>query len=302
MEPTTTIITSMYNRKQEVLEIIDKLFFPSLTTNGNKEMGLIIIDDCSPLKDETEGLVSKHLPILKNVFRFVTFVRNESNLGFGKSFNRGLEMTKTKNILLVNDDLYFPHESIQKLIDTLSESTNYGLVGPISNSPIMWSYQYCKQAPRITSYSTQEFWKLEKFSLWLSKNMHGKRTTTDHHLCGFCFAADTAFLKEFGGFDPKYQYGCFEDTDLVARILAKYGESKLGINMEVFIGHGGPSGNSRTLFQQPVRMIYHNLINGFIFAKRWGFKKYFKIVSFGMQSQRNGKGTISELLPEKINF
>ena len=302
MEPKTTIVTSMYNRKPEVLETIDKLFFPSLLHNGNKSIGIIIIDDCSPLREETENLVYRYLPFLKNVFAFATFVRNESNLGFAKSFNRGINMTNTKNIVIANDDLYFPFGSIEKLVNTLSEPANYGLVGPISNSPIMWSFQYAKQAPRIKSYSIKEFDKLEAFSLLLTKKMPSRRTTTDHHLCGFCFAANTAFLKEFDGFDERYEYGTFEDTDLVARILKKYGKAKLGINMEVFIGHGGVGGNSKTLFQQPMKMVYHNLLNSYIFFKRWGFKKYLKILLFGLQSQRNGKGTISELLPGNIKF
>lgn len=297
MKIVTTIVTSMYNRKQEVLEIIDKLFFPSLLRNSNKNTELIIIDDCSPLKIQTDILIHKYLPELRKAFGSVKYTTNKENLGFAKSYNVGIQMAKGKNLLIANDDLYFPIGSINKLIDTLSESKDCGLVGPISNTPMMWSFQYCKQAPRLKSYSTEEIGKIEEFSIWLSEKMSGKRTMTDHHLCGFCFASKTNFMKEFGGFNENYGYGNLEDTDLIYRILHKYGKERLVINNEVFIGHGGIKGNSRTLLQQPLRMICHMIINSVIFSYRWGLKKYFKIVYFGIKSQLNGTGTISELLP-----
>ena len=217
MKGKVTIVASMYNKSMEVLEILDKLFFPSLLLNGSKNergedsevknIGIILIDDCSPMENETRDIVMKYEQKLLEVFSFVKFVRNRTNLGFGKSYNKGINLAKTKYILVTNDDLYFPPGSIKRLVQALDEPANYGLVGPIANNSTLWSYQYARQAPRLRSYEQKEIDRLKNFSIWLEKNMKGQRKTTDHHLCGFCFAAKTEFIKEFGGFNENYSFG-----------------------------------------------------------------------------------------------
>jgi len=293
----TTLVVSMYNREHEVLEIIDKLFFPSLLRNGSKNVAIIIIDDASPLRKETHNLVMKYYNEMGNLFFNVRFIRNEKNLGFAKSYNRGIQMVRTKYILIANDDLYFPLGSIKRLINTLEEPAGYGLVGPIANNSTIWSFQYAKQAPTIKSYEKEELERLEKFSTWLSLIKKGERKITDHHLCGFCFACKTDFLKEFGGFDESYEFGQFEDTDLVRRVIEKYDMKKVTIIKDVFIGHGGPKGNSRSLLQEPKKMFHYGTVNGYKYLKRWGVGRYLRILIFGLISQFTGKLTISSELP-----
>ena len=297
---TTSIITSLYNSKVETLDVIDKLFFPSLLNNKGADKELIIIDDGSPLKKETTYLVEKYLQDLRRSFVDVKFIRNETNLGFSKSFNKGIFMASGEKLLVTNDDTYFPFCSIEKLVSTLSEKPGYGLVGPITNAQTAWSPQYCKQAPLIKSYSYTELERLELFSKWLAEHMKDRRMITDN-LCGFCFAADAYFLKNIGGFNEKYKFGYYEDTDLASRVAREYGKEKLVINMEVFVGHGGIKGTSGSFLQHPVKMIYYLLVNGIKYANDWGYGKLLKRITYGILSQR-GKGTISELLPDKIKF
>lgn len=290
-----SIITSMYNRKPGVLETIDKLLFPSLLNNGGSDMELLIIDDCSPLENETGILVKKYLRDLKSAFGNVIFTRNGFNFGFAKSFNRGIFMAGGKKILVTNDDVYFPQNSISRLVATLNEPEGYLIVGPITNSSNVWSFQYCKQAPLLKSYAPAEIAKLEKFSSWLYVQMKGQRMTADN-LCGFCFAADSALLKELHGFDDKYSYGFYEDTDLMQRIAKEYGEQKIAVNLEVFVGHGGIQGPSETMKQEFLKMQYALITNGIRYANRWGYGKLLKRIFYGVRSQF-GKGTISEILP-----
>lgn len=296
----TSIVTSMYNKNNEVLKTIDNLFLSSLINNGNKDTEVIIIDDCSPLRTETENVINKHLPLLKDAFGSVLFIRNESNLGFAKSFNRGINIATGENLLITNDDVYFPVGSIQKLVDTLSESDHYALVGPISNNPELWSFQYCMQAPKIKSFSVEEINKLESFSIRLAYLMHDQRKTVDN-LCGFCFATDASFLKSIGGFSEKYEHGYFEDTDLIQRINHSYGLKKVAVNMEVFISHGGPKGASQSFKQLPIKMVISLIINSFKYANTWGYGTLLNRYIYGIGSQK-GKGTISELLHPNLQF
>ena len=95
--------------------------------------------------------------------------------------------------------------------------------------------------------------------------------------------------------------GQFEDTDLVRRVVKKYGSEKIAIVMDVFVGHGGVNGNSRSLLQEPQKMIFYAFFNGMKYLRKWGLKAYLKILILGIRSQISGKGTISELLPREVN-
>lgn len=296
-----SIVVSMYNRKPGIIELISKLFFPSLLNNFSLNHELVIIDDCSPLETETRAMIEEFMPELIKNFGNVIFKRNPDNFGFAKSYNTGIKLANGKRLLITNDDVYFPRGSIAKLAGTLDKPAGYKIVGPITNASTAWSFQYCRQAPTLKSYSNAELEKLESFAKWLGSRMNGVQTITDN-LCGFCFAADAEFFRQINGFDEAYKFGLYEDTDLIQRIVHKYGAEKIAINLEVFVGHGGIAGSSMSVLQQPSKMFLYSLINGAKYARSWGWLTLAKRLRYGLLSQMTGKGTISDLLPEKIDY
>ena len=290
-----SLIVSMYNRSSQIIRIIDSLFFPSLIRNASTDIELVIIDDCSPFQKETQTVVDKYLPVLKSDFGSVVFTRNSCNFGFARSYNIGMRMASGEQLLITNDDVYFPRGSIANLARTLKEPAGYLVAGHIVNASTAWSYQYCKQAPVLKSYASEELAKLEAFALFLERKMAGRRLITDN-LYGFCFIADAGLLREMGGFDERYAYGLFEDTDLVQRIVREYSKKVIAINLGVFVGHGGIHGSSRSIFQLPAKLLYYTLVNGCKYANSWGWGTLAMRLRNGLLSQFTGKGTISELL------
>jgi O-antigen biosynthesis protein len=264
-------------------------------------MELIIMDDFSPLEKETKEVVEKYFCGLKSKFGNVIFTRNQANLGFAKSFNRGIKMARGEKLIIANDDLYFPANSIERLARTLDEQEGYLIAGPITNANTSWSFQYCKQAPKLKAFTQKEIEKLELFAKWLYETMKDRRMATNN-LCGFCFAADSAYLKDIGGFNEKYGYGFYEDTDLIQKTVKQHGVEKIVINLEVFVGHGGVKGASGTMLQEPLKMVQALVVNGFKFANDWGYGKLLRRIIYGIRSQVSGKGTISELLSREIRL
>jgi GT2 family glycosyltransferase len=291
-----SIITSMYNRKNSIIHLIDKLFFPSLINNASKDAELIILDDASPLKEETKALVEKYLPELKRKFKSVVFERNTSNLGFAGSFNKGIRMAKGEKLVLLNDDLYLPKGSISLLVKTLYENKCYGLVGPITNEKTAWTCQYCRQAPKIKSLSKAELGKIDAFAKLSRKLMKGKRVATNY-LCGACLAADSSILRKEGLFDESYKYGLYEDADLSRKLSKKY---EVIVNPEVFIYHGGPKGTHNSLMQQPARTLYHGLRNTFKFGKKCGYFTAAAHIARGIY-RSTGRDTVSRLFEEALS-
>jgi len=279
----------MYNQKKEVLDVIENLFFPSLINNASSDKEVILIDDCSPLEKETKELFEKNLEGLSK-FGNVIFKRNNKNKGFAGAFNEGTSLASGKNLVITNDDIYLPEGSVSSLVNTLQENDHFGLVGPIVNAKDVWSYQYCKQSPRIKSYSKEEIKKIEDFSVLCKKKMKGMRIKTDV-LSGFCWAVDTTRIKEEGGFDEDYKNGSFEDTDLVRKMSKKY---DMIINPEIFVYHGDLKNNHVSLNQDRTKRHYNELKNTFKFARKNGYFTTLKHLSKGIY-RSTGRDTVSEL-------
>ncbi|MBW2990577.1 glycosyltransferase [Candidatus Woesearchaeota archaeon] len=282
----------MYNKKESVIETVDELFFPSVLKNASSDKELVVLDDCSPLEKETKALVDKHLPELKNKFGNVVFEKNPENHGFAKSFNCGIKLASGDKLVIVNDDIYFPLDTVEALANTLTESKDYGMIGPISN--YAWSYQHCGQAPKIDSYSQKELWNLEAFSSFVKDLLKGKRIATDN-LVGFCFAMNSDLIKNLGGFDERYNYAFFEDTDLARRVSQDY---ELIINPEVFVYHKG----SESLKQEPIKTGMRLLKNACKYSKKWNdYLGTIKMLVYDNYRVLTGRNTVSELIDKELS-
>ena len=167
----TSIVVSMYNKTDNTIEAIDKMFLPSLFRNGSKNKEVIIVDDCSPLEQKTKEMIKRHISSLKKRFGRVIFSRNQENLGFGGSYNRALSLATGKNIVITNDDVYFPLGSIDSLVKLLKIHDKVGAIGPITGWRGVSTLQYCRQGPKILSYSSNEFEKIETFATKIAKIM-----------------------------------------------------------------------------------------------------------------------------------
>lgn len=293
---TTSIIISMYNKKGKTLEVIDKLLMHSILNNASSSKELVLMDDASPLKDETQRLIEEYTPLLKSSFGNFVFSRNDFNLGFGASYNRGVSLSSGDSLLIANDDIYLPLGSIDALVNTLSENPRFGMVGPITNESQSWSYQYCKQAPKISSYSNEELANLEHFADYVRGLMKGERIKTDV-ITGFCFAIKADLMRSMRGFDNVFKYGFFEDTDLSRRV----GENHdVIINPEIFVSHGSVDGSSGSVKQHPLKAISYLFKNGYEYGKKYGHLHTLKYSLKGMNRAFTGNDTVSDLFEQKL--
>lgn len=296
MNTSSSIISSIYNKKQTTIDIIDSLFFPSLLNNASSDRECVILDDCSPLKKETKTLVNKYLFDLRRKFGNVIFERNSKNLGFAGSFNKGIELASGENLIITNSDIYFPQGSINSLISVLSRNLDYGIVGPITSESGTWTYQYCKQGPKIKNYSQRELVKIEKFAKLIENLMKGETIQTDL-VSGFCFAIRKNTIQELGPFDESFEYGLFEDIDFVRRVVQKF---KVVITPFVYVHHGGIKGSSSSIFQHPLKCIYSFFINAYKYGKKWSdHKGTIKFILRGFY-RWSGRDTVSELIEKKM--
>ncbi len=260
---TCSIVVSMFNAGPKAIEIIDKHFFPSLLRNAASDKQLILLDDASPLERETSDLVAKYAPSLKARFGDFSYSRNPQNLGFGGSYNKGMRQGEGRNLLITNDDVYFPLGSVEALLQALKEEPGAGLVGPVTNGAT--SYQNTRLFARIKNYSPSEQRRIEQFAQELNRKVGNKLIPVDR-LIGFCLAVSSDLLRDVGYFDDSFTHGSFEDDDYCIR--ARNAGYKVLLDASTFVEHGGPYGGAVSLRQNLFRTLKYTLKNGARLARK----------------------------------
>lgn len=110
----------------------------------NHEIIIQVVDNCSP--NESFEYLSKHLVGIPNVFLY----HNDFNSGFAKGNNVGLRLLKQYNpdfALVLNNDVHFKLDVLDKLIDTYSMIEDAGAISPLQ----------CKPNGELEKFSTLDF-------------------------------------------------------------------------------------------------------------------------------------------------
>lgn len=253
----------MYNAGPAVLEVIDRLFFPSLVRNGSADKQLILLDDASPLRKETLMLVGKYEAEFRRVFGDFQFLQNDHNRGFGGSYNRGMRRADGHHVILLNDDVYLPRGSLDGLLDVLRHESGAGLVGPVTN----WvcGYQNTRLFPRLKDFSPAELERIEAFARELRRRV-GRRVIPVTRLIGFCLAISGDLIREIGYLDESFAHGLYEDDDYCLR--ARKAGFQLLVDASTFVEHGGPQGGGMSFRQNLVKTLRAAFANGMRLAKK----------------------------------
>lgn len=180
---------------------------------------VVVVDDCSP--DDAASIAAS--------FPFANILRNERNLGFSGSCNRGFAESSGDFVLFLNSDTIVPRSGLFELIRSIQRSGSIGAVGPRSNA--VGHHQLTNSTYTVLE-NIESF--AEDFAL---RDAHDAETDM---LVGFCLLARRSVLEEVGTFDERFGVGLFEDNDLCYRILRS--GYRLVIANRSFVHHrGGPS-------------------------------------------------------------
>lgn len=117
--PLVSVVIPVFNGEKHVRRAIE-----SVANQTYQNMEIIIVDDGST--DNTPQIISA---FIKKDPRIIT-ITNETNFGFVKSLNKGIENSKGKYIArLDDDDVWSDNQKIEKQVVFLEKNYNYVLVG-----------------------------------------------------------------------------------------------------------------------------------------------------------------------------
>lgn len=220
--PTISVVIPLYGGEAEIAACLE-----SLDACRDLLSEVLVVDDCSP--DATPDLVGERFP-------WVRLLRNERNLGFAATSNRGFGESSSDVVLFLNSDTRVPRAGLIRLIEALMQSGTIAAAGPLTNE----SGHLQRINPTYTDPA-----RLDLFArdfAW--------RDVDDADvpmLVGFCLACRRSALEELGEppFDERFGRGLFEDNDLCYRLQrASY---RLRLANRAYVHHEG----SKSLHRAP---------------------------------------------------
>jgi GT2 family glycosyltransferase/glycosyltransferase involved in cell wall biosynthesis len=186
---------------------------------------VIVIDDCSP-----DSRLSAWLSSLASEGR-ITLLRNESNMGFVASVNRGMLAAGSRDVVLVNSDTEAPKGWLRRLAGHAYSAPLVGTITPFSNNATICSWPTIKGGNLPSGKTVAEI-----DAAFYAAN-RGRQISIPTAV-GFCMYIRRQCLEAVGLFDVEtFGRGYGEENDFSMRAAAKGWKHLLAC--DIFVFHAG---------------------------------------------------------------
>ncbi|HSN20919.1 MAG TPA: glycosyltransferase [Usitatibacter sp.] len=186
----------------------------------------VLVDDASP-----EPRIRAYLDEVAAQGR-ATLLRNEENLGFVRSVNRGMALHADRDVVLLNSDAEVANDWLDRLRACAHGAPDVATVTPFSNNATICSYPFEGWAGRVPG--TLGLAALDR----LFARVNAGRAIELPTAVGFCMDLRSDALSALGAFDAeRFGRGYGEENDFCMRAL-KSGRRNL-LAADVFVYHEG---------------------------------------------------------------
>ena len=192
-----SVVLPNYNGKQ-LLALYLPSVYAALQFAASK-YEIIVIDDAST--DDSVVFLGQHYPE-------IAIIKNEFNLGFSKTINKGIFAAKNELILLLNTDVKLEADYFMQQYKYFQNQNTFGVMGRIMN----FDGEKIEDAARLLVHKGFKF-KANKF--YYSADNNDPIYTA--YLSGANALVDRIKIQSIGGFDEIYSPFYFEDFDLGLR-------------------------------------------------------------------------------------
>ncbi len=205
MKHPVAILIPIYNAFHEAFGCLQ-----SVREHTSPDVPLLIIDDGS-----SDGEFSHYLQERSFSADNISLLRNDNNLGFVKTVNRGLEQLKEYDVLLLNSDTLVTSGWLNKLQDAAYSRDGVGTVTPLTNNGVVASFPHHYEDNCIPSGYT-----LERFAQ-LIEDVSERERPEIPSCVGFCVYLKREMLNVCGVLDEEtFEKGYGEENDLSRRMRA----------------------------------------------------------------------------------
>ena len=254
---TISIVTYNTNKEEllKVLQCLEKI-------KVNKRIFISDNSENQDIKKVIEDLNSNQ----------IEYIFNNSNKGFGAGHNVIINKLLNKELdskyhLVMNSDVYFEEDVVEKLLDYMSNHEKIGQIGPrITGKDGTLTYS-CKLFPTPLNLIMRRFIPLkkivEKMDYDYEMRWYNYKDIVEGALLSGCFMLlRTEVFEKVGKFDEKY-FMYLEDYDFCRRIGEKY-EVIYYPKVEIMHEHAKSSYKSR-------KMLLIHIKSALTYFNKWGW-------------------------------
>ncbi|MGR5342246.1 glycosyltransferase [Vibrio astriarenae] len=199
-----TVIVPVYNAIDEVTDCIESVI---LNTRLGDKISLLIINDASP-----DTKVAERLSKFESVLG-VRLETNPVNLGYTKTINKGIGLSGSDDIVLLNSDTIVTPNWLTNLTVAAKSSEVVGTVTAVSNGAGAFS------VPNSGYNEIPEGMNPTSISRVISKEMTGRYIDVPTGN-GFCLYIKNDLISDIGLFDEiKFPKGYGEENDFCMRAI-----------------------------------------------------------------------------------
>jgi GT2 family glycosyltransferase len=224
-----SIIIPVYKDWNSLEQCID-----SLIKYTDKSVEIIIINDRSDEWSDIEEKIKSKIKGLNNYKYFL----NEENLGFVKTCNKGVSLSKEGNdILLLNSDTEVTEGFLEEMFEVLYLSEKHGVVSPRSNKATLLNIPFNPDNSSLLE-------PIESFKIFQEIKNYLPKYSIIPTAVGYCMLIKRVLIENYGLFDEIYGKGYNEENDFVMR-LNEFGFSAVSSNYSWVYHHEGRSFGDR---------------------------------------------------------
>ncbi|RYE39489.1 MAG: methyltransferase domain-containing protein, partial [Hyphomicrobiales bacterium] len=226
LEPTShpvDVIVPVYRGLADTQLCIDSV----LASPVRVPYRLVVINDCSPEPEVTQWLRERASQDSR-----ITLLENPENLGFVGTVNRGMALSESNDVLLLNSDTEVANDWLDRILSAAYSDQRIATVTPFSTNATICSYpQYCKDNALVPGYDTA------RMDALCARTNPGAMVDVPTGV-GFCMYIRRDSLRQVGLFDTEnFGKGYGEENDFCQRAL-QAGWRNVHL-MDTFVLHTG---------------------------------------------------------------
>ena len=206
MPQTIDIIIPVYNAYDDLQRCLDSVLRTTATRHR-----IILIDDCSP-----DSRIADYFAALRSMADpRLTLLRNDANLGFVGTVNRGMAQSQNDVVLLNSDTIVTPCW-LEKLCRCADSEPRIGTITPFSNNAEICSFpDFCEENQLPPGMSADDVNRaIEAAAIPVYPDIPTA--------VGFCMFIRRSLLRKIGLFDAEtFRLGYGEENDFCMRAAAE---------------------------------------------------------------------------------
>ena len=200
MTRSIDVVVPVYNAPDDARRCID-----SVLAHEHEDCRILVIDDAST----DPGVSTLFADLEARRLSEVVLLRNEENVGFTRTANRGMEAS-TADIVLLNSDTIVTRGWLRRLRDCADSDARIGTITPFSTNAEICSF------PRLCIDNPIDADDVEIVAAAIAAAAVPSYPDLPTGV-GFCLFIRRAMIDEIGMFDPAFGAGYGEENDLCLR-------------------------------------------------------------------------------------